>query len=65
MHMNYVLIWVVSSNCLWKKPKGTFTTGGSLHSQVEHHVRDKFVAPILYGIDNPKIMMFFLHIHNH
>ena len=25
--------------------------GGSIHSQVEYHVRDKFVAPILYGID--------------
>ena len=26
--------------------------GESLHSQVEHHVRDKFATPILYGIDN-------------
>ena len=29
-------------------------TGGSLHSQVEYHVRDKFATPILYGIDNFK-----------
>ena len=28
------------------------STGRSLHSQVEHHVRDKFATPILYGIDN-------------
>jgi hypothetical protein len=26
-------------------------TGGSLHSQVEHHKWDKFATPILYGID--------------
>ena len=26
--------------------------GGSLHSQVEHHARDKFATPILHGIDN-------------
>ena len=25
--------------------------GGSLHSQVEHHVRDKFATHVLYGID--------------
>ena len=25
--------------------------GRSLHSQVEHHVRDNFANPILYGID--------------
>ena len=25
-----------------------------LHCQVEHHVRDKFATPILYGIDNFK-----------
>ena len=38
---------------------------GSLHSQVEHHVRDKFATPILYGIDNFKFYDIFLHIHNH
>jgi hypothetical protein len=25
---------------------------GSLHSQVEYHMRNKFATPILYGIDN-------------
>ena len=40
--------------------------GGSLHSQVEHHVRDKFTTPILYGIDNFKFYdNFSLRIHNH
>ena len=29
-----------------------WVTGGSIHSQVEYHVRDKFATPILYGIDN-------------
>jgi len=29
------------------------------------HVRAKFATPILYAIDNLKIMIFFLHIHNH
>ena len=28
--------------------------GGSLHCQIEHHVRDKFATPILHGIDNFK-----------
>jgi hypothetical protein len=27
-------------------------TGGSLQSQVEYHVWDKFATPILYGINN-------------
>ena len=26
-------------------------TGRLLHCQVEHHMRDKFATPILYGID--------------
>ena len=34
------------SYCSWE------AMGGSLHSQVEHHVQDKFATPILYGIDN-------------
>ena len=34
-------------------------TGRSLHSQVEHHVRDKFATPILYGIDNFKFYDIF------
>ena len=33
--------------------------GGSFHSQVEHHVRDKFAAPILYGRDNFKFYDIF------
>ena len=28
--------------------------GGSLHSQVEHHMQDKFATPVLHGIDNFK-----------
>ena len=42
-------------------------TGGgvSLHSQVEHYMRDKFAILLLYGIDNLNIVIFFLHIHNH
>jgi hypothetical protein len=43
----------------WEQLGECWRHGGSLHSQVEHHVRDKFAAPILYGIDNPSIMMFF------
>ena len=43
----------------------TLVTGLSLHSQVEHHVQDKFATPILYGIDNFKFYDFFLHIHDH
>ena len=35
------------------------TTGGSLHSQIEHHGRDKFATPILYGIDNSKFYDIF------
>ena len=31
--------------------KSEVPMGGSLHSQVEHHVRDKFATPVLYGID--------------
>ena len=27
-------------------------TGRSLHTQVEHHMRDNFATLILYGIDN-------------
>ena len=27
-------------------------TGRSLRSQVEHHVRDKFATPTLYGMNN-------------
>ena len=34
-------------------------TVGSLHSQVEHRVRDKFATPIVYGIDNFKIYDIF------
>ena len=33
--------------------------GRSLHCQVEHHVRDKFATPILYGINNFKFDDFF------
>ena len=40
-----------------------YATGRSVHCQVEHHVRDKFAIPLLYGIDN--FMISFLHIHNH
>ena len=32
---------------------------GSLHSQVEHQVRDKFNSPILYGLDNSKFYDIF------
>ena len=34
-------------------------TGRLLHCQVEHHVRDKFATPILYGIDNFKFYGIF------
>ena len=47
---------------LWDNTKSTLqlmttmkpmtTTGRLLRCQVEHHVRDKFATPILYGIDN-------------
>ena len=33
--------------------------GGSLHSQVEHHVQDKFCYSILYGIDKYKFYDIF------
>ena len=33
--------------------------GGSLISQVEHHLQDKFASPLLYGIDNFICMIFF------
>ena len=33
--------------------------GGSLHSEVEHNVQDKFAIPILYNIDNFKIYDIF------
>ena len=39
-------------------------TGGSLRSQVEHHVRDKFATHILYGRDSFIFFDIFLHIHN-
>ena len=38
---------------------GSFTTGRSLHYQVEHHVGDKFATPILYVIDNFKFYDIF------
>ena len=38
-----------------QSPRG----GGSLHSQVEHHVQDKFATPILYGMDNFKFYDIF------
>ena len=33
---------------MWNPHRG----GGSLHRQVEHHVRNKFATPMLYGIDS-------------
>ena len=36
-----------------------------LHSQVEHHVQDKFATPILYGKDNFKFNDIFLHLDSH
>ena len=44
---------------------GGCNTGRSLHCQVENHVRTKFATPILYAMDNFKIMIFFLYIHIH
>ena len=39
--------------------------GGSLHSQVEHHVRDKFATPILYSRVKFIFYDIFLHMHIH
>ena len=36
-----------------------FEHQGSFHSQLEHHVQDKFATPILYGIDNFKFYDIF------
>ena len=33
--------------------------GRSLHSEVEHQVRDNFATPILYGIDDFKFYDIF------
>ena len=45
---------------LWALPT---PTGRLLHCQVEHHVRDKFATPILYGIDNFKFYdIFYIYL---
>jgi hypothetical protein len=74
-------LWLLRPlSCIWLPPPKTCDvwlltsiipllsvsfTGGSLHSQVEHHVWDKFATPILYGIDNFKHYDIFPRIHNH
>ena len=46
---------MMENSFIWSK----LVTGRLLHCQVEHHVRDNFATPILYGIDNFKFYDIF------
>ena len=51
-----ILVWDPQNKSLnFNIPNRPPYTGESLHSQVEHHVRDKFATPIFYGIQIYKI----------
>ena len=55
-----LLPWFLGSPSLIEQPSFAHTiTGRSLHSQFEHHVRDKFATLILYGKDNFKFYDIF------
>ena len=59
MRSIHVILTIGSWDLLLHTWSQVLSTGRLLHCQVEHHVRDKFATPILYGIDNFKIYDIF------
>jgi len=60
-------VWIVNeySQFVWgvRGTLLTYSTGRPLHCQVENHMQTKFATPILYAIDNFKMLIFFFYMY--